>query len=301
VLLVMIATFSIVRLVPGDVVEIILAENPYATEADKDRVRKVLGLDKPMPIQFVNYTADVLRGDLGYSPWTQREVRTEIKNRLPVTMELGIYSVLIGMVIAIPVGIIAAIRQDTMLDYFSRSFAILALSVPYFFTAVLLVVLPVVWFGWSPPLKFVGWSESPFGHLYFFFWPALLLGIASSGSVMRMTRTMMLEVMRQDYIRTAHSKGLTERTVVLKHAMKNAMIPVITIIGLQVGLAISGTLILETIFNMPGMGRYFIGAIFARDYWSIQGVVLVLAVVTVSVNLIVDVMYGVLDPRIRYS
>jgi peptide/nickel transport system permease protein len=216
-------------------------------------------------------------------------------------MEFGVMAVLIGLVISLPVGIISAIRQDTYLDYFGRSFAILALSVPYFFTAILLVIFPQMWFGWAPPLIYQGWTDGPIDHLYYFFFPALLLGVGLAGSVMRMTRTMVLEVMRQDYVRTAYAKGLTERTVVMRHALKNALIPVITIIGGQIGLAISGTLILETIFNMPGVGRYFIGAIFQRDYWSVQGVVLVLAMVVISVNLIVDVLYGVLDPRIRLA
>jgi len=301
VFLVVAFTFSIVRLVPGDVVQIMMSERPYATAADMEAMRRDLGLDRPIPAQFVSYVGDALRGDLGESPWTQRSVTSEIKGRLPITLELGVYSVLIGLLIAIPIGIVAAIRQDTMLDYVARSFAIFALSVPYFVTALALVIFPVIWFGWAPPLKYVGWNEGPVAHLYFFFWPALLLGINSTGSVMRTTRTMMLEVMRQDYIRTAESKGLTERAVVLRHAMKNAMIPVVTLIGLQVGFAISGTLIMEQIFNIPGMGRYFIGAIFSRDYWSVQGVVLVLAIVVVSVNLLVDLMYSVMDPRIRYG
>ncbi len=301
IFLVIFMTFAIVRLVPGDVVQMIMSERPYATQADMDAMRANLGLDQPIPIQFVHYLEGVAHGDLGSSPWTQRSVGSEIKTRLPVTLELGTYSVLIGLLVAIPVGIIAAVKQDTYVDYVARSFAILALSVPYFVTALCLVIFPVIWFGWAPPLKYIGWSDSPVRHLYFFFWPALLLGINGTGSVMRTTRTMMLEVMRQDYIRTAESKGLTASAVVLRHAMKNAMIPVITLIGLQVGFAISGTLIMEQIFNIPGMGRYFIGAIFQRDYWSVQGVVLVLAVVIVTVNLLVDLTYSAIDPRIRYQ
>ncbi|MPZ99120.1 MAG: ABC transporter permease subunit [Dehalococcoidia bacterium] len=301
ILLVMFMTFMILRLVPGDVVELIMAENPYATEQDREALRESLGLDDPIPVQFVRYTGNVLQGDLGTSPWTKRPVTDELRDRAPITLEFGLLSVLVGLVVALPVGILSAVRQDTWADYVSRSFAILALSVPYFFTATLLVVFPQIWFGWSPPLRYVPWSQGPIDHLYYMLVPAVLLGVNLSGSVMRMTRTMMLETMRQDYIRTAFSKGLKERSVVIRHALKNALIPVVTIIGLQIGLAVSGTLILETIFNMPGVGRYFISAIFERDYPSVQGVVLILAVVVVSVNLMVDLLYGWLDPRIRYS
>lgn len=301
IILVMFLSFMVMRLVPGDLVDQIMAEQPYATQADKDKLRNELGLDRPLPIQFLSYLGNAVRGDLGESPWTHRPVTQELENRLPVTIEFGFYAILLGLVIALPVGVLSAMRQDTLEDYTSRSFAILALSVPYFFTATLLIVFPTKWFGWSPPLVYESWSAGPLPHLEYFFWPALLLGISLAGTVMRMTRTMMLEVLRQDYIRTAWAKGLRERMIITRHALKNAFIPVITIIGLQVGTAVGGTIILETIFNMPGIGRYFVGAIFQRDYPSVQGVVLVLAIIIVFVNLIVDVMYGVLDPRVRYS
>ena len=301
ILFVMFATFAMVRFVPGDLVELILAENPYATEQDKIELRERLGLDQPIPTQFAKYSVNLLKGDMGYSHWTNRPVTQELRDRLPVTLEFDLLAVLLGLLVAVPVGIISAIRQDTLADYIARSFAILSISVPYFFTATLLVIFPVIWFGWAPPLTYVGWSEGPAGHLYYMFFPAFILGVNLSGSVMRMTRTMVLEVMRQDYIRTAYAKGLTERTVLVRHAMKNALIPVITIIGLQIGGAIGGTLIIETIFNMPGVGRYFISSILARDYPSIQGVTLVLAVVVVFVNLAVDLVYATLDPRISYS
>jgi len=301
ILFVMFATFAMVRFVPGDLVELILAENPYATEQDKIDLRERLGLDQPIPTQFAKYSVNLLKGDMGYSHWTNRPVTQELRDRLPVTLEFGLFAVLLGLLVAVPVGIISAIRQDTLADYVARSFAILSISVPYFFTATLLVIFPVIWFGWAPPLTYVGWSEGPAGHIYYMFFPAFILGVNLSGSVMRMTRTMVLEVMRQDYIRTAYAKGLTERTVLVRHAMKNALIPVITIIGLQIGGAIGGTLIIETIFNMPGVGRYFISSILARDYPSIQGVTLVLAIVVVFVNLAVDLIYATLDPRISYS
>ncbi|MEX0783727.1 MAG: ABC transporter permease [Dehalococcoidia bacterium] len=301
VILVIFMTFLIVRLVQGDIVELILAERPYADEGAREEIEKDLGLDKPVPVQFVYYLRDVARGDLGESYWTSRPVTEELKDRLPVTFELGFYAIVMGLIIAIPIGILSATRQDTLADYGARSFAILGLSVPYFFTATLLIVFPSKWFGWAPPLTYTNWADDPIDHVYYFFFPALLLAFSLAGSVMRLTRTMMLEVLRQDYVRTAWAKGLRERSVVTRHCLKNAFIPVITIVGLQVGVAISGTIILESIFNMPGVGRYLVGAISQRDYPSIQGVVLVLAVAVVLVNILVDMTYAVLDPRIRYS
>jgi peptide/nickel transport system permease protein len=300
IVLVMFMTFMLLRLVPGDLVTIMLAERPYATEEDRAELEKQLGLDEPIPTQFAKYLWDVLRGDLGESPWTTTAVTEELGNRLPVTMEFGVMAIILGLCISLPVGILSAIRQDTVADYASRSFAILALSVPYFFTATLIIVFGPK-YGFTPSLIYKSWSDGPGSHLYYYLIPAALLGVSLAGGVMRLTRTMMLEVLRQDYIRTAWAKGLRERAVITRHALKNAFIPVVTIIGLQVGTAISGTIILETLFNMPGVGRYFVGAILQRDYPSVQGVVLVLATVVVFVNLLVDLTYGWLDPRIRFS
>jgi peptide/nickel transport system permease protein len=299
--LVLFATFMTIRLVPGSIIDVMLAESPYADEEDRAVLEAQMGLDEPVPTQFVKYSWNVLRGDLGESPYTRTPVMEEIRNRLPVTFEFGLYAILISLVIALPIGILSAIRQDTVSDYTARTFAILALSVPYFFTATLLVVFPVTWWGWAPPLLYRDWSDGPINHLYYFLFPALLFGINLSGTVMRLTRTQMLEVLRQDYIRTAWAKGLRERAIISGHALKNALIPVITVIGLQVPVVVGGTLILETIFNMPGIGRYFIGAVSQRDYPSLQGVTLIIAFIVIASNLVVDLTYGVFDPRIRYS
>ncbi len=301
ILIVIFATFLIVRMVPGDIVTVMLAERPYATQADKDALRKDLGVDKPVTTQFVTYLGNVVRGDLGESFWTRRAVTSELKQRMPVTAQLGILAIILGLLMAVPIGVISAVRQDTIQDYAARSAAILALSVPSFFTATLLIVFPQKWFGWAPPLIYKSWGDGIGPHVWYFFFPALLLGVGLAGGVMRLTRTMMLEVLRQDYIRTAWAKGLRERSVILRHALKNAFIPVVTIIGLQVSVVVSGSVIIETIFNMPGVGRFFVGAIFQRDYPSIQGVVLVLAITIVLANLLVDLTYAYLDPRIRYA
>jgi peptide/nickel transport system permease protein len=298
ILLVMLAIFAIIRAVPGDIVKLMVAEQQYA--ANEDELRKELGLDAPVPQQFVEYIGGILKGDLGRSLWTKRSVTHELRNRLPVSFELGFYAILIGLVISLPIGVLSAIRQDTWADYVGRSFAILGISMPNFYLATIVVVFPVIWFHWAPPLLYKTWGEGSGAHLYFFLFPALILGIGLAGGVMRMTRTMMLEVLRQDYIRTAWSKGLRERSIITRHALKNALIPVVTIIGLQVGLAVSGTVIIESIFNMPGIGRFFYEAVYNRDYPAVQGVVLVIAIVVVATNILVDLTYAYLDPRIRF-
>ena len=293
--------FMIIRLIPGDPVEIILSQSPYTTQEAKDSLRAYYGLDKPLYEQFVSYLGQLVTGDLGESTNTESPVTEELRSRLPITMEFGLFAVIIGLVIAIPIGVLSAIRQDSWSDYLSRSFAIFGISVPYFFTALLLIIYPIMWFGWAPPLRWVGPIEDPIGHIHYMFWPALLLGVTLAGSVLRMTRNQMLEVLRQDYIRTAYSKGLRERVVIWRHALRNALIPVITILGLQVGIAVSGTVVLEVLFNMPGLGKFFLQGIFNRDYPAIQGTVLVIATFTLLVNLFVDLCYAWIDPRIKYS
>ena len=299
VLIVVLLVFSIIRLLPGDVVEMMVSQQSYA--ADKDEMRRQLGLADPVHVQFSKWVGGALRGDFGQSLWTKQPVMSELRRRFPVTMELGLYALLVSVTIAIPIGILSAIRQDTVLDYLTRSFAIALLSIPSFWLATLVLVFPVVWFGWSPSTEFKGWSAGPIPHLSFFVVPAVILGSTLSGAVMRMMRTLMLEVLRQDYIRTALAKGLQERNVIARHALKNALIPVITIIGLQVGVLIGGTVIIETIFNVPGIGRFFYDAIIWRDYPAIQGVIFFIAIVIVLTNLLIDVVYAVLDPRIHYQ
>ncbi|MGE0539630.1 MAG: ABC transporter permease [Dehalococcoidia bacterium] len=296
---VMLAVFSIIRLLPGDIVRLMVAEQNYAV--DEEALREDLGLNDPLLVQFAKWTGGVLTGDLGESLWTKRSIASELRARVPVSMELGIYSVLIGLLIALPVGILSAIRQDTFLDYLGRSFAIGLISIPGFWLATLLLTFPLIWWGWAPPLSYKTWADGPIDHLYYFFWPALLLGAGLSGTTMRLTRNQMLEVLRQDYVRTAHAKGLRERSVIVRHALKNAMIPVVTVIGLQIGFVVSGTVIFETIFSMPGVGKFYFEAINFRDYPTIQAVALFIAVTIVLANIVVDLTYAMIDPRIRYT
>jgi peptide/nickel transport system permease protein len=243
----------------------------------------------------------VTTGNLGESLWTKRPVLEEITRRLPVSLQLGAMAITVALCIALPIGVLSAIRQDTLKDYAARSAAIVGLSVPPFWKATLVIVLPSIWFGWAPPLQFTPFSENPWQHLSQFILPAIILGIGPGASIMRLTRALMLEVLRQDYIRTAWSKGMREPRVVLKHAFKNAVIPVVTVVGIQIAEIASGTVIMETIFGLPGMGRFLIDAIFQRDYPVVQGVILLTASITVVINLLVDLTYARLDPRIRYQ
>jgi peptide/nickel transport system permease protein len=289
--------FTLPRLLPGDVVQVMLEENAYGR--DLDDLRRKLGLDRPVHLQYLEWLGHVVRGDLGQSLWTGRPVADELARRLPVSLELGLLALSVAVAIALPVGILAAIRQDSATDYAARSAAIIGLSVPGYWLATLVIVLPAVWWGWSPPVQYRDFRAEPLAHLLHFLVPAGILGIGSAAGLTRITRTTLLEVLRQDYIRTAWSKGLAERAVVLKHSLKNALIPVLTILGLHVAQIFGGTVIFETIFGLPGMGWYLFDAITKRDYPVVQGINLLIVSIVVAVNLIVDVVYALVDPRIR--
>ncbi|HEV7663137.1 MAG TPA: ABC transporter permease, partial [Chloroflexota bacterium] len=264
-------------------------------------LRQELGLDRPMHLQYLDWLTTLARGDLGHSFKSRNPVAAELGSRIPVTLELGFLALLIAPAIAIPIGVVSAARQDTWTDYVARSAAIGLLAIPGFWLATLVVTLPSVWWHWTPPLRYTRLFEDPARNLGQIIIPAVILGLGLSGGLMRLIRTQMLEVLRQDYVRTAAAKGLAEQTIVLRHALKNAFIPAMTAFGLQVSLLISGTVVLESIFVLPGMGRYLLEAVQARDYPVIQGLNLLFATVIVVANLIVDLLYGWLDPRVRYS
>jgi peptide/nickel transport system permease protein len=297
-LIITLIVFALTRLIPGDVVELMFQEQGYAK--DVAAMRAMLGLDRPLHLQYLSWLGEVLRGDFGTSLWTKNPVLEEILYRLPVTLELGIVAMVFAVSMAIPIGVLAAIRQDTLQDYAARSFAIGGLSIPNFWLATIAIVLPAYYFGWTPPIQFIKFADNPWGHLGQFLLPAFILGLSSGASVMRLTRAMMLEVLRQDYVRTAWSKGLQERVVVLKHALRNAIIPVITILGIQLAQVAGGTVIMESIFGLPGMGKFLFDALLQRDYPVVQGVNLLLASIIVMMNLVTDLTYAVIDPRIRY-
>ena len=293
--------FSLVRLLPGDAVMAMLEEVSYVTEEDIERMREQLGLNKPFVEQYVHWIGGMLTGDWGESLHTTEPVLPLLWDSFKVTAELVALATIFALMIAIPLGVIAAIRQDTVIDYVARLFAIGGISLPNFWLATMVMIFPAIWWGWSPPLGLIVFREDPLGNLGQFIIPAAILGTAMSANIMRMTRTMMLEVLRQDYIRTAWSKGLRERVVVMRHAVKNALIPVVSLIGLQLPILVGGSVIMESIFNLPGLGRLLLVALEDRDYPVVSGVNLFFATGVVGFNLLIDLLYSYLDPRVRYE
>jgi peptide/nickel transport system permease protein len=298
--LVSIFVFGMVRILPGDVVLAQLFDAPQFRPEDEARLREELGLNKPAPVQYVEWIGGVLRGDLGNSLWTGRDVMGEIWKRMPVTFELAIMTFILSQMIALTVGVVSAIRQDSAIDYFLRVFAIGGLSIPFFWIATLVIVLGARYFGYLPPLVYQSFMDNPLGNLQQFIVPAAILAFGGSATTMRMMRSSMLEILRQDFIRTAWSKGLRERQVIYRHTLRNAFLPVVTLMGAQISFLLTGSLIAEIIFNLPGTGRLAYDAVINRDYTMIQGIVLVFGTLFVVINLVVDLIYAWLDPRIRY-
>ncbi|MDO9334541.1 MAG: ABC transporter permease [Dehalococcoidales bacterium] len=300
--LVTLIVFFSVRFVPGSVVDIMSAQLSAAggESISRAQVEEMLGLDKPMYIQYFNWLGKAVQGDLGTSLWQKRDIVPDILRKIPISLELGFLAILTGLCISLPIGIYSAIRQDTIGDYVGRSVAILFIAVPSFWLATMVVVFPAGWWGWSPQVQYMPITENLGANLLQFIIPGVIMGMVMSGTSMRMTRTMMLEVLRQDYIRTAWSKGLRERMVVIRHALRNALIPVVTIVGMQIPVLLGGSVIMEQIFNLPGMGRFMVEALNARDYPIISGINLCMASVILCVNLTVDLTYSLLDPRIKY-
>ena len=293
--------FTTVRLIPGDIIDMMIAQNDIGSKVSRDALEHALGLDRPMLAQYLSWIGGILlHGDFGNSLWQQSPVGEEVFSRLPVTFELGIMALAVALTVAIPIGVISALRQDGLGDFLGRSFSILMLAVPGFWMGTMVMVFPSIWWGISPEVKFVPFHEDPIGNLIQLAIPALILGTSLSAVTMRMTRTMMLEVLRQDYIRTAWAKGQNERGVVIRHALRNALIPVVTLIGLQAPILIGGAVIMEQIFVIPGMGLLLLEAVSRRDYPVITGVFLIVGVAVVVINLLVDLSYGLLDPKVRF-
>jgi len=292
--------FFLLRFAPGDVADLLLAETQAANDPEVEaKIREDLGLDGSPLEQFIRWSGQVLQGDLGTSYYSARPVGDDLSERLPVTVQLGLMGLALSVLVGIPIGAISALRQDDWADYLLRGGAILFLSVPTFWLALLVLQTGREWFGWAPPARYVDLWDDPAQNLYIMITPAIILGIGLAAVQARYFRAQMLEVLRQDYIRTARAKGLHGRVVLIRHAFRNASIPVITIIGLQVPVAITGTIILEQIFLIPGVGRLLIDAARRADYPIVQAITLVIAIATVFVNLLIDLSYGVLDPRIR--
>ena len=296
--------FLSVRFIPGDVMDAMVLRLGYfdVSVVDREALAKKLGLDVPVWVQYGRWSRDIfVHGTLGDSLMHELPVAKRILERLPVTLELGLLAIAIGLLIALPVGIYSAIRQDTAADYVGRSIAIIGLAMPNFWLGIMVLIYPAIWWSWAPAMELIPFAEDPLGNLGVFLIPSLILGTAMSASTMRMTRTMMLEVLRQDYIRTAWSKGLAERVVVIRHAIKNTLIPVVTLIGLQLPILVGGAVIMETLFNLPGLGRLMLDALKDRDYPMVQGTNLFFGAAVLAMNLLIDLLYALLDPRVRYE
>ncbi len=314
VFLVTVIVFFLIRLIPGDVIDIMAAgliSQGVDIEVARDMLMDRLGLDVPVIVQYGRWLgvvpgedgsfSGIFQGDLGISLWRPSTVLEQIAVRWPVTLELGFMGIIISQLIALPIGIFSALRQDTLGDYVGRSFAIMAVAVPAFWIGTLVIVFPAIWWGYMPPIFYVPFLKDPLRNLQMFIVPAIVLGMAMAGSTMRMTRTMMLEVLRQDYIRTAWAKGLKERVVVLRHGLKNALMSVVTIVGLYIPLLVGGTVIIENIFSLPGMGALMLHATAFRDYPVVSGTMLLFGIAMVLINLLVDLTYAYLDPRVHYK
>ena len=299
-----ILVFLSLRFIPGDVIDIMQARmesDEMMTALDREAMERQLGLDVPVYVQYGRWMGGILlHGTLGNSLISGYRIEERIMGRLPVTIELGVLAIVIGLLIALPVGIYSAIRQDTVTDYVGRTIAITGMAMPNFWIALMVMIFPAIWWGWSPPTELIPFTKDPLGNLGVFIIPSLILGTAASAGTMRMTRTMMLEVLRQDYVRTAWAKGLKERVVIMRHAIKNALVPVVTLIGMQLPLLVGGSVIIENIFNLPGLGRLMVIALNSRDYPVVSGINLFFATMVLGVNLAIDLTYPYLDPRVRY-
>jgi peptide/nickel transport system permease protein len=296
-----ILTFVIMRVVPGDVVALRYSQSGAVSQDVIDRERALLGLDKPMYLQFADWMGQVVRLDFGTSLWTDRPVTEEIAARIGISVELAFLAGLIATCIAIPLGVVAAVKQDTAVDYVIRIVSIGGLALPSFWLGILMILGLVVLFHWAPPLIFVPPWKDPVENLGQLIWPALAVGYRYSAVATRMTRSSVLEVLREDYVRTARAKGLRELTVVIRHALRNSLLPVVTVISLEFAFLFGGLVVTEQVFNVNGLGKLLVDAVAHRDYPLIQALVLIFAFVFVIVNFLVDMLYGVLEPRIRYT
>jgi peptide/nickel transport system permease protein len=297
--------FVLLRMVPGDIAEILVhgAGTEFAGVAEQRilHIREELGLDRPVLVQYLQWLGKAIRGDLGYSYWEKRPVGEMLRERFPRTMELAGLTIILALLWAIPLGVVSAARQNTWADYLARIFSISGLSLPIFFTGVLTLYVLVRFFRWMPPLEFTSFSEDPIENLKQLIWPALAQAYYISAPITRLTRSQMLEVIREDYVRTARAKGLREGVVVYHHALRNALLPVVTFIGWWGGRLLGGLVIMEIIFVVPGMGTSLVQAVSHRDYPAVQAIVCVMALVFLSANLLIDLLYAWLDPRIRYA
>ena len=295
-----ILVFIMMRMLPGDIVELkLLAEGGQVSEEALEAERKKLGLDKPMWRQFIDWMVGLVTLDFGKSLWTERPVVDEIASRIELSVQVAVMATTLAVLIAIPLGTLSALFKDTWLDYAIRVFSIAGLAVPSFWLGMLLILALLLNFNWIPPLTFTPIYEDPVRNLSQLIWPAMAVGYRYSAVATRMMRSSILEVLKEDYIRTARAKGVFERMVIARHAMKNAMLPVITVIGLEFGFLIGGLVVTEQVFNLNGLGKLFVETVTRGDYTMVQALVMLIAVIFVLINFVVDMLYGVFDPRVR--
>jgi peptide/nickel transport system permease protein len=299
-LLLVLVVVLFARIVPTDVIDVILADSARDDQS-REQLEEELGLNKPIVEEYFSYLFGVIRGDFGQSLLSGRDVRDIVSERIWVTVELAVYGLVLGALVGTTIGVISAIKQDGALDYALRSVAVFGLTVPNFALATAAIVIPSIYWQWTPPLFYTPFSEDPVAHLKIFILPAVVLAIGLMGAQMRVMRTQMLEVLRQDYIRTARVKGLAGTTVIMRHALRNALIPVISLFGLQVAVILSGSVILESIFGLPGMGTLLLQSVNSKDWPVVQGVTLIIGIWVVTVNLLVDLSYGLIDPRVKVT
>jgi peptide/nickel transport system permease protein len=291
--------FTLIRLIPGDATLLAIGVDQRITEEQRELVRKSYGLDQPAPVQYLRWLEHVVQGDLGTSLRTRRTVNEELRLRLPVTLQLTVFAAILGTIPALVVGIVAAVRRNSALDYVATIATLAGISVPNFLLATVLVLIFSIWLRWLPPIGYVEFERDPVGNIKTMLLPALSLSLPFAAVMMRNTRSAVLEVLGQEYVRVARAKGLSERRVLNRHVMVNASLPILTVAGIQVASLLGGTVIIETIFALPGIGRYTYEAISNRDYPVVQGVTIVVATIFVLVSMAVDILYAVLDPRLR--
>jgi peptide/nickel transport system permease protein len=300
VFLVLVLTFLMVQGMPGDAIESRLAGTGL-TPDQIEQFREEAGLNRPLHVQFFSWLGDLLTGDLGESLYTGVPVSDELGDRLLPSIEIGLLALLVAVVVAVPLGTISAVKMNTPMDYGARMFAIIGLAIPEFFLAVTVILVASKAFGYFPPIGFTPPHQDPWLNLQQIWLPVMVVGLARAAALSRIMRSSLLEVMRADYIRTARSKGLPERTVIIRHAMRSSLIPFITILGLQLATIVGGLVVVETVFNVPGMGQFIVRSVLTRDFIPLQVTVLFIALSIVTVNLLIDLSYGWLDPRIRYG
>jgi peptide/nickel transport system permease protein len=293
--------FVLLRLAPGNIVDILFAAGGYVSEADKQGIMRELGLDRPVPVQYVHWLRDLLVGDLGKSYRYDLPAWELVRPLVPVTMELALLALGVAVALGVPAGVVSAVRQDTALDHVLRVISLAGLSMPSFWLGMVIILALVGWIGWIPPMTYVSPRENLPVHLVQFLLPALAVGYRSSALLMRFTRSAVLEVLREDYVRTARAKGQRGPVVVWRHAFRNALLPVLTVVGIELAFLMGGLVVTETVFNLPGVARFLVQAILWRDYPVVQSLVMFTAAVVIVSNLVVDLLYGVLDPRVRYA